>query len=264
MEELAVIGKARVRYLGRLICIMTPALLALVAQSGWGQEALPPGFVRLRDFAPSIRQDIRYASAFNFTGKIVPGYERAQCIAREPAAKALARAQNKLLTEGFALKVYDCYRPLRAVHTFVAWSQGPGGDTMKPIFYPAVDKSQAFALGYISPYSKHSIGIAIDVGLVRAGEDDSLPSPPAAGGRCDGPFEQRARESSLDLGTAYDCFSESSATASPNISAVARANRATLHRALAAEGFRNYWREWWHYELNDPSGPTKAYDFPVR
>jgi zinc D-Ala-D-Ala dipeptidase len=257
----SLVDRGGMKHLGNFVRALAAALFMLPAQSGRGQEALPAGFVRLRDVAPSIRQDIRYASPFNFTGRTVPGYERAECIARDRVAKALARAQTRLLTDGFALKVYDCYRPLRAVRAFATWSISPGGDTMKSIFYPALDKSRLFALGYIAPHSRHSIGIAIDVGLVRAGDDDG--SPPRTGGRCDGPFEQRVNESGLDFGTAYDCFSDRSATASPNISPAARDNRDRLRRALAAEGFRNYSREWWHYEFDAPSA-TRAYDFPVR
>jgi D-alanyl-D-alanine dipeptidase len=240
---------------------MALAIFALLAQGARGEDALPPGFVRLRDIAPAIRQDIRYATPFNFTGQVVPGYERAECILWEPAAKALARAQARLSAEGFALKVYDCYRPSRAVRAFVAWSRSPGGGAMKSVFYPAHDKSELFALGYIASRSRHSRGIAVDVGLVRAGEDGV--AAPHQGGRCDGPFERRSEESSLDFGTAYDCFSERSATASPNIAATARTNRDGLRHALEAEGFRNYAREWWHYEFRN-SAPAGAYDFPVR
>lgn len=241
---------------------LTLAVAVLFAQTAWSEGALPPGFVRLRDVAPSIHQDIRYAGAFNFTGQIVPGYERAECIAWEPTVKALVRAQARLSAEGFALKVYDCYRPVRAVRAFVAWSRSPGRDATKSVFYPAIDKSELFGLGYIAPRSRHSRGIAVDVGLVRVGEDDA--SAPHSGGRCDGPFAQRLAESSLDLGTAFDCFSPRSATASPDISAAARTNRARLRHALEAEGFRNYTREWWHYEFSNPSAPAHAYDFPVR
>jgi D-alanyl-D-alanine dipeptidase len=247
--------------LGVCIRALPLALLAFLAQTVWGAEALPPGFVRLHEVAPSIRQDIRYAGRFNFTGQVVPGYERAECILRDRVAKALAGAQTRLSAEGFALKVYDCYRPVRAVRAFAAWSRSPGGDAMRSVFYPALDKSSLFALGYIAPHSRHSLGTAVDVGLVRADESNASAS---TGGRCDGPFEQRAGESGLDFGTAYDCFSERSATASPKISADARANRERLRRALAAEGFHNYWREWWHYELNDPSGSIMAHDFTVR
>ncbi len=246
------------------VCIraLPLALLALLTQHGWSDEALPPGFVRLHAVAPSIHQDIRYAGRFNFTGQVVPGYERAECILRERVAKALARAQTRLSAEGFALKVYDCYRPVRAVRAFAAWSRSPGGDAMRSVFYPALDKSSLFALGYVAPHSRHSLGTAVDVGLVRTDEIDG--SAASTGGRCDGPFEQRAGESGLDFGTAYDCFSERSATASPKISADARANRERLRRALAAEGFHNYWREWWHYELNEPSASIMAHDFRVR
>ena len=248
--------------LANWIGALITALFALFAQSCWCQEALPSEFVRLREIAPLIRQDIRYAGSFNFTGRIVPGYERAECIAWDRVAKALDRAQNRLLTEGFELKVYDCYRPLRAVRAFVVWSKSSGNDAMKAIFYPSLDKSKLFELGFISQHSMHSKGIAVDVGLVRPGEDDISPSK--TGGRCDGPFVQRVNESSLDLGTAYDCFSGLSATASQNISATARANRDKLRRALEAEGFRNYSREWWHFDFTDAPVPTQAYDFPVR
>lgn len=223
---------------------------------------MPAGFVRLSEVAPTIRQDMRYAGPFNFTGKRVPGYEAAECILWRPAAEALARVQAGLTAEGFHLKVYDCYRPARAVRAFAAWSKAPGEDTQKPVFYPDLDKSRLFALGYIATRSKHSLGIAVDLGLVRVDEADR-PAPPNAG-RCDGPFDRRAGESSLDFGTAYDCFSVLSATKNPAVSGEARENRDRLLRALGREGFRNYSREWWHFEFHSPAAPTEPYDFPVR
>jgi len=238
------------------------AALVFFIRNGYGQEKLPPGFVKLNDVAPSIRQDIRYAGAFNFTGQIVAGYESPQCILWHSTAKALAQAQAQLASKGFDLKVYDCYRPIRAVQAFVAWSKAPRGDTMKSIFYPGFNKSQLFALGFISSESKHSFGNAVDVGLVRTGE--SKESLSQMGGRCDGPFDQRARESSLDFGTAYDCFSNRSATASPQVSAEAHGNRERLREALEKVGFRNYSREWWHFERVDRTTPIKALDFPVQ
>lgn len=241
--------------------VLALTALAFAAANGWSEQGLPAGFVRLADIAPAIYQDIRYATPFNFTGRIVPGYERGQCITRDFVAKALARAQARLAADGFSLKVYDCYRPARAVRAFAAWAQTPGADTMRSVFYPGLDKADLFALGYIAPVSRHSMGIAIDVGLVRADEADAHLE---TAGRCDGPIAQRASESTLDFGTAYDCFSDRSATRSPKISAEARANRERLRRALEAEGFHNYWREWWHYELNGSSASAGVYDFPVR
>lgn len=223
---------------------------------------LPAGFVRLREVAPSIRQDIRYATPFNFTGRRVPGYDAAECILLGPAAEALARAQARLLAQGYSLKVYDCYRPERAVRSFITWAQSPEPDYMGRIFSPAIPKAEQFARGYLAKRSRHSLGIAVDVGLVRA-DEPALPTPTNAG-PCDGPFAGRARESSLDLGTAYDCSSPLSATASARVNADARTNRGRLNRALAAEGFRNYSQEWWHYDFTAAPAPLRSYDFPVR
>jgi len=246
------------------ICL-APLLAALaVGQPAAAQRAsaLPAGFVHLRVIDPSIRQDMRYATPFNFTGKRVPGYEAGECILLRPVAVALARAQRRLMAQGFALKVYDCYRPVRAVRSFITWAQGPEPDTMGPIFSPHVPKQEQFARGFLAKRSRHSLGIAVDVGLVRA-SDPVFPTPSTAG-RCDGPFAARARESSLDFGTAYDCSSPLSATASSRISAEARANRNRLKQALAAEGFRNYRLEWWHYDFTGATAPLRSHDFPVR
>jgi D-alanyl-D-alanine dipeptidase len=241
---------------------LTLAAVAAIASHARAEEArLPPGFVRLADVTPTIRQDIRYAGAFNFTGKRVPGYEATQCILWRPAAEALARAEARLGPQGFHLKVYDCYRPVRAVRAILAWAHEPRADQLKPVFYPDVEKSHLFALGYIAAHSKHSRGIAVDVGLVGTDEPSSAPSQ---AGRCDGPFATRARESDLDLGTAFDCFSPASATRHPGVSPAARQNRDRLKAALVREGFQNYFREWWHFEYRSPSEPTQHYDFPVR
>ena len=164
--------------------------------------------------------------------------------------------------DGFHLKVYDCYRPARAVLSFIDWAQNAEPDTMGPIFSPRIHKSRQFELGYLARRSKHSLGVAVDLGLVRAGDRD-LP-PPMQAGPCDGPFSGRAKESSLDFGTAYDCASALSATRSPEIAAQARANRDRLVSALAAEGFRNYPKEWWHFEFTGPAGPLRRHDFVVR
>jgi D-alanyl-D-alanine dipeptidase len=243
-----------------LVTLSTPRVPAEPPQPP--PPRLPAGFVRLGDVAPGIRQDIRYARAFNFTGRAVTGYEAPQCILLRPVAKALLLADAQLEADGYALKVYDCYRPVRAVKAFAAWANAPGGEGMKAVFYPGFDKSALFGLGYIASHSRHSLGTAIDVGLIR--RDDTEALLPETGGRCDGPFEQRARESTLDMGTAYDCFSTRSATASAQVSAAARANRERLRNVLEVAGFRNYAREWWHFEYAAGPPPRASHDFPVQ
>src|SRR5262245_6561900 len=98
------------------------ALAAASVATGVAQEgpALPASFVYLRDVDPTIMQDIRYATDNNFTGRRVTGYDAPECLLQKSTATALAKVQSDLKTQGMSLKVYDCYRPQRAVGTFVA------------------------------------------------------------------------------------------------------------------------------------------------
>ena len=154
----------------------------------WGAErtSCREGFVYLRDVAPSIVQDMRYATENNFTGKPVPGYDAAECVLQRSAAEALKRAQEKAESLRFSLKVYDCYRPVRAVRAFVAWAAGPEDGRTKR-YYPRLDKSQLVP-GYIAPQSQHSTGLAVDLTLITASgapeetrdvQDCTAPAPAA-------------------------------------------------------------------------------------
>ncbi len=84
-------------------------LLAIVPACG--ADAMPKDFVYLADIDPTIQQDMRYASANNFIGKIVPGYVAPECVLVRQAAEALKRVEADVRAKGFTLKVYDCYRP---------------------------------------------------------------------------------------------------------------------------------------------------------
>ena len=248
------------------IALLVAATACGSSRSCWSQgnpsqpNLMPAGFVRLSDIAPTILQDMRYAGTFNFTASRVPGYEAAACVLWASAAKALQRAERLLEQEGLRLKVYDCYRPTRAVRAFAAWSKLPETGGLKHVFYPHTDKAKLFQLGYVSSQSKHSRGIAVDIGLERA--DSLVTTTIETAGACDGP--SRVVELALDFGTSFDCFSELSATVHPGISGQARVNRLRLLNALRAQGFKNYAREWWHFEFNDQNAPIKAFDFPVR
>src|SRR5689334_9090392 len=96
------------------------AALVLAAIPAYARDMLPPGFVYLRDIDPTIVQDIRYATSDNFTGHPLPGYGAGECILRREAAEALRRVQAELAPEKLSLKVYDCYRPTRAVRAMAA------------------------------------------------------------------------------------------------------------------------------------------------
>ena len=235
-------------------------MLALTSCCATGAEAdkLPAGFVYLRDVAPSIAQDMRYAGPDNFTGKPVPGYDAAECVLKRSAAEALKRAQEKAQALGLTLKVYDCYRPVRAVKAFLAWAAAPG-DARAQRYYPHLRKSQLVP-GYIAPRSGHSTGFAADLTLAPANAAAEAPS--TADQDCTAPAADRGPETSLDMGTAFDCFDPKANTASPLVTPEQHKTRMLLKGILEGAGFKNYPGEWWHFSYAGANG-TQAHDFPV-
>ena len=97
---------------------------------------LAPGFVYLRDVDSSITQDIRYATHDNFTGHPLPGYSAPECVLRREAAEALKQVQADLARQNLGLKVYDCYRPIRASHAMTAWAHDGNDDAATQAFLP--------------------------------------------------------------------------------------------------------------------------------
>ena len=73
------------------------------------------GFVLLADLIPDIVQEIRYYSSYNFIGSRINGYEEPCAILTRKAARALQAVSNEAIVQGYRLKIYDTYRPARAV-----------------------------------------------------------------------------------------------------------------------------------------------------
>ena len=134
--------------------VLLAALWCFTAQAG--EAKLPADFVYLRGVAPTIVQDMRYATPNNFTGEPVPGYDAAECILKRRAAEALKSAQENAQKQGYSLKVYDCYRPIRAVQAFMAWAAARDDGRTKR-YYPRLSKPQLVP-GYIADRSGHSAG----------------------------------------------------------------------------------------------------------
>lgn len=224
---------------------------------------LPSPLVYLTEIDPSIRQEIRYATPRNFTGAPVPGYEAGECILTRPAAEALSRVQDHLHDQGFVLKVYDCYRPEQSVRAFVKWVHGAhGGD---PSYYPSVARRSLIAEGYIASRSGHSTGNAIDLTLVPLAASDAAPEAvphQRASGSCTAPAGERAPDTSTDMGTGYDCFDPRSHTRAKGLTTEQMRLRTLLLDAMAAEGFTNYPKEWWHFTYGSGNGPR--FDVPVK
>lgn len=174
----------------------------------------PPGLVDLRDALPAACFDVRYATADNFTGAPLPGYDAPGAWLRLAPAAALARAQASLAPRGLVLLVHDAYRPIRASQAMVAWAERTGQLRL-------VDE------GYIARRSGHNRGDTVDVSLARAATCEAL-----------------------DMGTPWDHLGPESHT--ERATGEPLHNRRLLRRTLADVGFAPYPKEWWHFSLHEP------------
>jgi D-alanyl-D-alanine dipeptidase len=217
------------------------ALLVPAAPPARAQPPLPAGFVDAAAVVDGLVVDMRYFGDNNFVGARIDGYERPRCLLSVPAANALAAIQRNLATRGLGLKVFDCYRPVRAVAHFIRWAQNIHDQKRKAEFYPDLDKRDLFRLGYLAARSGHSRGSTIDLTLVR-----------------------RADNAELDMGTVYDFSGRQSWVADKSVTVEAQQNRALLAQAMTHGGFRPYHKEWWHFTLANEPFPDTYFDFPVR
>ena len=201
------------------------------------------GMVDIRSLVPDISQAIAYAGSDNFVGAPVDGYQAPRCWLKREAADALARVDAGLRERHMRLRVFDCYRPARAVAHFVRWANDPADQRTKAAHYPGLDKSKLLG-DYIAPVSGHSRGATVDLTVLR----------------CDA---RNAGCEPLDMGAAFDFFGARAHTDTTEIESGQRANRHLLREAMEAQGFRNYALEWWHYTLHPEPTPDTLYDVPV-
>ncbi|HZO47196.1 MAG TPA: M15 family metallopeptidase [Xanthobacteraceae bacterium] len=213
------------------------------------QAQMPAGFVDAAAVVDGLAVDMRYFGEDNFVGARIDGYEGGRCLLSRPAATALARVQQDLAAQGYGLKVFDCYRPTRAVAHFVRWARDIKDVKRKDDFYPEVDKRDLFRLGYISNRSGHSRGSTVDLTLVRLASGH-VPVDVA-------PVE-------VDMGTRFDFFGVQSWPSSSAVSVEAQANRKTLATAMRRGGFMPYDKEWWHFTLRGEPYPNSYFNFVVK
>lgn len=120
----------------------------------------PSDLVELTTLDPTIRLDIRYATADNFLG--TPVYTQARAFLQRPAAQALARVSKTLAPQGYGLLVHDAYRPWYVTQVF--WDATPE-DKHDFVADPAEG-------------SRHNRGCAVDLGLydLKSGKPVAMPS----------------------------------------------------------------------------------------
>lgn len=215
------------------------SILFLLVFQSFGQ--LPDGFVYVNEEIPTIKIELRYLSDNNFVGKQVDGYEKSVVILSKQATNALKNVQKELLKDSLSIKVYDAYRPQRAVNHFWRWAKDVNDTLTKQQFYPNVKKKNLFKEGYIATRSRHSSGSTLDVTLV----------------------DLKANKE-LDMGTPYDFFGPESWVVFDKITAQQKANRQKLQSIMSKHGFRNYPQEWWHFTLRGEPFKNQYFDFVIK
>ena len=210
-------------------------------------------FVILTDAVPDAILEIRYYSTYNFVGTRIDGYEEPTAMLTRQAADSLRAVSDDVKQQGFRLKIYDAYRPQKAVDHFVRWAKDTNDTLMKPYFYPDLDKSVLFPREYICERSGHTRGSTVDLTL----------------------FDMHT-EKELDMGGTFDWFGHESHpdfcgnpdtqeyTQSDSLSAEQFKNRMILRQAMMRHGFKPFATEWWHFTLADEPFPDTYFTFPVK
>jgi len=202
---------------------------------------LPEGFVYIKDIIPDIKIELRYYTEDNFVGDRIDGYLKPKCILSKQAALALKKVQTDLKVFGLGLKVYDAYRPQRAVDHFVRWAKDLNNKKMKAKYYPDVFKKNLFKESYIAAKSSHTRGSTVDVTIIT--------------------LDSRKE---LDMGSGFDFFSPKSWPNNTSMTASQRAHRMLLQVLMNNHGFEGYEQEWWHFTLRNEPFPDKYFNFPIQ
>jgi D-alanyl-D-alanine dipeptidase len=169
-----------------------------------------PDLVQIVALDSTIKLDIRYATVNNFMRR--PMYSRAVAFLQRPAGEALVRVNKKLKLRGYALLVFDGYRPWSVTKKF--WDETPQ-EKRKFVADPAKG-------------SRHNRGCAVDLSMydLVTGREVEMPSP-------------------------YDDFTERASPTYAGGTSAQRAMRDVLREAMESEGYTVNSGEWWHFDYKD-------------
>ena len=196
-------------------------------------------FVDIGQEIPTIMLDVRYASNDNFTGRPIIGYKAAKIYISHEAAAVLKLIQAELQSEGLSLKIFDAYRPQRAVDDFVSWAANEHDTKTKAKYYPEIKKDRIIPDGFVAEKSGHSRGSTLDLTIVDA------------------------KGNELDMGSGWDYFGAKSHALYKGITPAQAANRMKLRDIMIRYGFKPYDEEWWHFTLVDEPYPDRYFDFEI-
>ena len=203
------------------------------------------GFVYVKNIIPDLIEDLRYFTTNNFMGEKVDGYEANLVILSKEAATALSKAADELREKGYVIKIYDAYRPQKAVDHFVRWSK-TDDQRNKNDYYPDLAKTSLFPT-YIARKSGHSKGSTIDMTIC---------------------YKDTKEE--VDMGSHFDYFGPPSHPSfigkypGGEVTQQHKQNRMMLREVMVRHGFKPYDNEWWHFTLKNEPYPTTYFIFPVK
>ncbi len=251
------IARMRMGVIAAIVGIMATACKSLDNTPAVSPTDDSSQFVTLTDAVPDAILEIRYFSTYNFVGERIDGYLEPTALLTRRAADSLRAVSDDMKAMGYRLKIYDAYRPQKAVDHFVRWASNLDDKRMKPYFYPDLDKSVLFKQDYIAEKSGHTRGSTVDLTL----------------------FDMNT-EKELDMGGTFDWFGpeshpdfcgnpqtgqhhESPSLAGRSITATQFKNRMILRAAMMRHGFKPISSEWWHFTLRDEPFPNTYFTFPV-
>ena len=223
-----------------LILVMI-ILLSLASEKGKLPENMDHSqFVIIKDIIPNIITEMRYYSSFNFVGSRIDGYEEPVALLTKQATEKLKKANECFNEKGYLIKIYDSYRPQRAVDHFVRWRDDLKDEKMKKYFYPDLTKKEVFEKGYVSTRSGHSRGSTLDITLIH-----------------------KENGTDVDFGSCFDYFGDKAHYNYTEISPEQKKNRELLKKIMEENDFIALPEEWWHFTLKNEPYPNTYFNFPV-
>lgn len=201
-------------------------------------QSIPEGFTVLNPIPDTLVIDLRYGSSKNFVGKVIDGYENPKAVISIAAANGIRKVLTLLQPYGLGLKIYDSYRPQRAVNHFIRWAGIPADTVNKKNYYPNIEKKDLFKAGYVAERSGHSRGSTLDLTLIDI-----------------------ASGQEVDMGSPWDFFGKRSWFIHDPLTAKQKSNRTFLRTVMQQSGFKPYDKEWWHFTLENEPFPDTYFDF---
>lgn len=202
---------------------------------------LPKNFVDLKNILSAHSKIVcGYATTENFTRQVVAGYLEPICYLQKNAAEKLALAEQRIMKHGYSFSLFDAYRPMQAVKFFQSWTKRDDLPDFDSLYFPAISRRTLFEQGFLSLTSSHTRGVAVDLTLIDL-----------------------KTKKEVEMGTIIDYFGETSETKSSQVSLEVQKRRELLVRVMDECDFKNYSKEWWHFQLKTEE-ENFYYDFEVK